>query len=474
MAGTDAYGSSRGAARDGNRLTWFHDLLLRYRNSLRFCLMAGAAVADIGAIAAACFLGAILRHGDPFIGRWDVFFLLAPTWLLAALALRAYRMPTLVSLGRSISAAHTALLIATGISLSAAFALKVGALLSRLETGYTLVLAFVFLALVRIAGVFLIRRLFLLVVEPRLVVLTDGTDIELSVGSALTTVIDVREAGIVPALHDPRFFDQVGRAVRYVDRVVLAFSDAGERLKWAEVMRLSGLDGEIVVDLGGFKPLALSHWRDRTTLVISRGPLNLGERLAKRAFDLGVAGLFLLTAAPVIALAAVLVKLDTPGPAFFVQERVGRNNRTYRCFKLRTMRTDSTDAAGSVSTSRGDRRVTRVGRFLRRTSIDELPQLFNVLIGDMSLVGPRPHALGSRAEGELFWDLVPDYWSRHSVKPGMTGLAQIRGFRGATHSRLDIEWRVAADLEYINNWSLWLDAKILLMTIRVAMHRNAH
>ncbi|MFD2029540.1 sugar transferase [Ancylobacter dichloromethanicus] len=113
-------------------------------------------------------------------------------------------------------------------------------------------------------------------------------------------------------------------------------------------------------------------------------------------------------------------------------------------------------------------------KFLRRTSIDELPQLFNVLMGTMSLVGPRPHALGSRAEGSLFWELVPDYWSRHAVKPGLTGLAQIRGLRGATESRRDIEARVAADLEYINNWSLWLDVSILILTARVIIHRNAH
>ncbi|TCK30668.1 exopolysaccharide biosynthesis polyprenyl glycosylphosphotransferase [Ancylobacter aquaticus] len=290
----------------------------------------------------------------------------------------------------------------------------------------------------------------------------------------MTTYVEVHAAGLIPHLHDPGFFAAVSSIIGYADRVVLAFSDAQERLKWTEAMRLSGFEAEIVFDLGGFEPLALSRWNNSTTLLISRGPLTLAERLAKRVFDLVITLPLFVAVAPIIAAVALLVKLDSPGPAFFVQERVGRNNRSYRCFKLRTMRSEATDATGGESTSRTDRRITRVGRFLRRTSIDELPQLFNVLIGNMSLVGPRPHALGSRAEGALFWELVPDYWSRHAVKPGLTGLAQIRGLRGATHSRRDIEARVASDLEYINNWSLWMDVKVLLLTVRVLIHRNAH
>jgi lipopolysaccharide/colanic/teichoic acid biosynthesis glycosyltransferase len=107
-------------------------------------------------------------------------------------------------------------------------------------------------------------------------------------------------------------------------------------------------------------------------------------------------------------------------------------------------------------------------------SLDELPQLWNVIKGEMSLVGPRPHALASTAEGALFWEVAPDYWRRHAMKPGLTGLAQVRGFRGATHSREDVLLRVAADLEYVKTWSFWLDVKILVKTIRVMAHRNAY
>ena len=449
-------------------------LLGRYRHVIRVGLMVGAAVVDLLVIGLSGMLVAYVRHGDLTSSSWmQTVSLLLPTYLLAALALRAYEMRSLRSLARAIFSAELALGAAAATAFSLAFALKVGEELSRLETGFTIVVAAILLVIVRIVGVAMLHRTFHAVMEQHIVVLTDGAGIERHAGEVMTSMIDVRQLGIVPALSDPAFFNRIGRVGRDADRVILAFENRAERLKWAEAMRLSGLDAEMVADVGDVQPIALSNWRSHSTLVISRGPLNIGERLLKRTFDLGVTGALLVMFGPIIAVFALLVKLDSPGPAFFVQVRVGRNNRTYKCFKLRSMRTDLTDIAGGVSATREDKRITRLGSFMRRTSIDELPQLFNVLRGDMSLVGPRPHALGSRAEGALFWDLVPDYWTRHAMKPGVTGLAQVRGFRGATEQRTDIEQRVAADLEYINRWSLWLDIKILIMTARVATHRNA-
>jgi lipopolysaccharide/colanic/teichoic acid biosynthesis glycosyltransferase len=128
---------------------------------------------------------------------------------------------------------------------------------------------------------------------------------------------------------------------------------------------------------------------------------------------------------------------------------------------------------GNHPTARDDIRITRIGKFLRRPNLDALPQLWNVIRGDMSLIGPSPHALGSTAEGAMFWEVVPNYWTRHVMRPGITGLAQVRELRGATLTRGDIEKRVAADLEYINSWSVWLDLKIMLQTIFVIWHRNA-
>lgn len=469
-----AYGGIREAAASVPPTEPAPDRLTRYRDSLRVCLTLSLAATDLLALAGSCLAGAALRHGSPFDGNWQIFFFLAPTYLLAAVSLRAYAIEAATSLGRALSASFTALLITAGLFLTALFALKVGSLLSRLEIGYSFLLAFALIGMGRLAATLLTRSWLLPIVAPRLVVLTDRRDTEAPGGDELTTYVEVGGSGLTPRRDDPAFFAALSETIGYADRVILAFSDARERLEWTEAMRLSGFESEVVVDLGRFEPLSLSRWNTQTTLLVSRGPLSLTERLTKRVFDLAVTLPLLLAAAPTIVAAALLVKLDSPGPAFFVQERVGRNNRPYRCFKLRTMRREATDATGQVSAARSDGRVTRVGRFLRRTSIDELPQLLNVLIGNMSLVGPRPHALGSRAEGALFWELVPDYWSRHAVKPGLTGLAQIRGLRGATQSRRDIEARVAADLEYINNWSLWMDVKVLLLTVRVIIHRNAH
>lgn len=450
-------------------------LLGRYRHVIRLGLMVGAAGIDLCVIALSGMLVAFVRQGDLTSSTWlQTVSLLLPTYLLAALALHAYEMRSLRSFARAVFSSQLALGTAAAIAFSLAFALKVGEELSRLETGFTIVVVAVLLVAVRALGIATLLRFFRPVVEQRIVVLVDGIGTGRRAAGSMTTILDIRQADMVPALSDPAFFDRLGRVARDVDRVVVSVDDPNERLKWADAMRLSGLDAEIVADLGDVRPIALSNWQGHSTLVISRGPLNLGERLAKRAFDLVVTGALLVVLGPVIALFAVLVKLDSPGPAFFVQERVGRNNRKYRCYKLRSMRTDSNAANNLVLTARNDSRVTKLGRFIRMTSIDELPQLLNVLRGDMSLVGPRPHALGARAEGALYWELVPDYWSRHAMKPGVTGLAQVRGFRGATEQRTDIEHRVAADLEYINGWSLWLDVKILVMTARVAVHHNAY
>jgi lipopolysaccharide/colanic/teichoic acid biosynthesis glycosyltransferase len=138
------------------------------------------------------------------------------------------------------------------------------------------------------------------------------------------------------------------------------------------------------------------------------------------------------------------------------------------------MRHEKADSQGRRSAAKDDDRITRIGRILRMTSVDELPQLLNVLMGDMSIVGPRPHALGSRAADKLFWEIDERYWHRHTTKPGLTGLAQVRGYRGATHSESDLIKRLQADLEYLDHWSLLKDVWILFRTVRVILHPNAY
>ena len=145
----------------------------------------------------------------------------------------------------------------------------------------------------------------------------------------------------------------------------------------------------------------------------------------------------------------------------------------FKVFKFRSMRANLSDILGHRSATRDDDRITRIGRIIRSTSIDELPQLFNVIKGDMSIVGPRPHALGSRAAEKLFWEVDQRYWHRHAARPGLTGLAQVRGFRGATIEEKDLRNRLQADLEYVENWSIWRDIKIIFLTFRVILHRNA-
>jgi lipopolysaccharide/colanic/teichoic acid biosynthesis glycosyltransferase len=227
-------------------------------------------------------------------------------------------------------------------------------------------------------------------------------------------------------------------------------------------------------EIAALGPLTTRQRGGVTTLVVSWGPLNRANRVKKRALDLAVTIPALILISPLLVIVALAIKLDSAGPVFFRQERMGRGNRIFRILKFRSMRVETTDANGARSASRDDDRITRVGKFIRATSIDELPQLINVLSGEMSLVGPRPHALGSTAGDELFWRVDRQYWHRHALKPGITGLAQIRGFRGATNTKRDILDRLESDLEYQHGWSLLRDVSILARTAQVLVHRNAY
>ena len=205
-------------------------------------------------------------------------------------------------------------------------------------------------------------------------------------------------------------------------------------------------------------------------------PIRGWAGVAKFFEDRILASLLILLVSPLLIAAAIAIKLDSRGPVLFRQPRRGWNGGVFTIYKFRTMRTDMADFEGGQQTTRHDPRVTRVGRFLRRTSIDELPQLFNVLLGDMSLVGPRPHALGTKAGGKRFEDAVEEYMRRYRVKPGITGWAQVNGWRGETDTDMKIIKRVRYDIEYIENWNFWLDLYILAITpvSLVVRSRNAY
>jgi polysaccharide biosynthesis protein PslA len=207
--------------------------------------------------------------------------------------------------------------------------------------------------------------------------------------------------------------------------------------------------------------------RHRLFYLSHRGALTEPSRSrVKFAFDVTSAALALILLSPVFAAIAIAIKLTSRGPVFFTQYRYGRGNCRFCIVKFRTMHTHMSDRSGVRQTIANDPRITLVGRFLRRTSLDELPQLINVVKGDMSLVGPRPHVPGMLAASLCYEDVVPYYFQRHSIRPGITGLAQINGCRGSTAAAAAAVSRVNYDLEYIERWSLWLDVKIIWRTLR--------
>jgi Undecaprenyl-phosphate glucose phosphotransferase len=212
------------------------------------------------------------------------------------------------------------------------------------------------------------------------------------------------------------------------------------------ISHVEGVDGVVMPTLMS-PPLA--HW----------------ERLLKAVFDF-VAGVAILALiAPILVVTALAIKLDSPGPVLFRQQRSGQFGRKFAIYKFRSLKVEQADDAAEKLVSAQDDRVTRVGKFIRKYSIDELPQIFNVLKGEMSLIGPRPHAPKAKADGRLYADVVPDYAIRYRVKPGMTGWAQINGWRGETDTEEKLRKRVEFDFYYIRHWSFWLDIVILLRTV---------
>lgn len=220
----------------------------------------------------------------------------------------------------------------------------------------------------------------------------------------------------------------------------------------------------LVPDLGVFmkKQLYIDYLEDMPVISLRREPLeDLGNRIRRRIFDILVSSLviiFILSwLVPIIGL---LIILESRGPIFFVQSRSGKNNKSFNCFKFRSMVVNTN--SDQQQASRNDSRVTRLGRFLRRSSLDEFPQFFNVLRGDMSIVGPRPHMLKHTND---YSKLLDQYMVRQFVKPGITGWAQVNGYRGETRDLLQMQRRIEHDIWYLENWSLWLDVRIMFLTI---------
>lgn len=367
--------------------------------------------------------------------------------------------------------ALTALVISAALLNFVAFYTKSNAEFSRVSV--TLGLFLTALALVAM------RRLVPLMIEKfwegrtqnRLVIDDGGPSLELDKG----LVISAADYGLNPASHDPFMLDRLGRLLQNQDKVVIS-TPRERRSAWALLLKSTGVYGELVSEpahaLGAIGVHRYDD-QDRTTLVVSTGPLGLRARISKRLFDIAVAGAAVIVLSPLFLFIALRIKLEDGGPVLFIQRRLGRGNQFFNMLKFRSMKVEQNDANGERSTGRADDRITRIGAFIRRTSIDELPQLINIIRGEMSIVGPRPHALGSRANNKYFWDIDAQYWRRHCLKPGLTGLAQVRGHRGATEVEKDLTDRLQSDLEYISGWSLRRDIQIVFATILVLKHENA-
>ncbi len=298
----------------------------------------------------------------------------------------------------------------------------------------------------------------------------DGVPVSHSAGN---TGIDARTTGIIPDSANYEAIALLGELTKGMDRVIVHCAPEF-RERWVCALRSIDVAGELAMpELDSYKPVGISDWSGSAGLIINTGSLNLSQLLLKRALD--YAFIFVMSPALVIAffVISIVIKCDSKGPIFFRQERIGLGNRLFRIWKFRTMHVEMQDNIASNLTERHDPRVTRVGRFLRKSSLDELPQIFNILVGEMSLVGPRPHAPMAKAGSSLYWEADSDYYLRHVVMPGLTGLAQVEGYRGNTFHEQDLINRLNADLAYVNSWNILLDIRIIFKTFFVMFHKNA-
>ena len=441
------------------------------RRRLRFyaAMMLGDALAIL-----VCFgLAGLLYEGAWWNTRASLQGqLLLPLYLTIALYNRTYSAKALPDWWLATRKTWGALIVAAVLLNFVAFYTKSSAEFSRGSFTFGLAFAFAALGLARWYSTRLVKRVWDGIVSNRLVIDDGGPRFELDGAVSVST----RETGLSPDVDDPNMFDRLGRMMRNQDRVVVS-CPKHRRADWAFLLKSTGVRGEIISEpVHAMGALGVIRYEDQncTALVVSTGPLSLQSRAIKRGFDVAVAGAALVLLLPVFLVIALRIKLGDGGPVFFVQQRMGHGNRFFNMLKFRTMSHHVCDKAGKVSTGRDDLRVTRIGRHLRSNSLDELPQLWNVLRGEMSIVGPRPHALGSRANKKLFWEVDGQYWKRHSLKPGLTGLAQVRGFRGATEREEDLTQRLQSDLEYIEGWSLMRDVMIACRTLLVLRHDKAY
>ena len=438
---------------------------------LRVRLYLFQGLGDIGVV-----LGSFLLAGGLYHGDWPSQFALAmgyaflPLFVILSFYQRSYSVAALDDLRFGVGRATLALFTSAVLCLVIIFYAQASDKFSRVI--FSMAMAMTWLGTVSIRWITheYLERYYGGSASNILVVEDGGPEIRIPGAQYINT----ENLPVHEAQSDPEALDAFGRMLRGMDRVLVSCS-IERRSDWATVLRGAGVRGEVVSEqLHELGALSLERDTGWTTLVISIGPLGLRDRLIKRAMDLLITVPALIVLSPLLVLTALAIKLEDGGPVFFVQKRMGQSNCLFNMLKFRSMKVEQLDRQGERSTSREDSRVTSVGAFIRRTSIDELPQLINVLRAEMSIVGPRPHALGSQAGDKLFWEVDADYWQRHSLKPGLTGLAQVRGLRGATETEDHLTDRLGADLEYIRTWSPMGDLRIMFATAKALIHPNAY
>jgi Undecaprenyl-phosphate glucose phosphotransferase len=451
-------------------------------NNLRSIISIGARLADPVLIVLAGLLAYdLVPHDDNYIQLYRAELLLSA--ILSAFYFNyadLYSITNMRSLSKQLPKVAMAYAAIPGTLIVLNYLLKISSDISRVWSLLWLALALTFLVLVRLAAWRLIKSLYaagrfatpVVVVGARealnrlIPLLSSEADRTIS----LVGVYDTDESNF-------NAFEEIALASRTgaIDEVLIP-------LPWTNIMPLEALlrplrNLPIAVRLipevprTTFSCLSFSERCGLPAISVIERPLTDFQGVLKRAEDLVISLAALAIAAPLMLLIAVLIKLDSPGPVLFRQDRWGFNARKISVLKFRTMKVNACDDPAAPQAVRNDARITRVGSILRKTSLDELPQLLNVLRGDMSLVGPRPHAV---AHNERYMTLIDNYLGRHRVKPGITGLAQVNGCRGITDTIDKMERRVAFDLHYIDTWSILLDIKIMVLTLFVGfLHRNA-
>ena len=398
--------------------------------------------------------------------------------------MKLYSIRALQSFARSSGKAVLALGLVVVILTALAFFFKAGLDFSRLSLVLWFAASTGYLVISRIIGALLvrkwtrdgrlIRRAVIVGGGPRAEKLIDALEKSQDTGIEIVGVFDDRDDGRSPGevgrYHKLGNIDELVEFVREtrIDLLIVTLPLSAETRLLQMLKKLWILPVDIRLSAHStklrFQPSAYSYIGDVPFFDMFDRPLKGWDSVIKEIEDRVLGTILLILSAPIMALVAIAIKLDSKGPVFFKQKRYGFNNEMIGVYKFRSMYTDMTDADAARLATRDDPRITRVGRFIRKTSLDELPQFLNVVKGELAIVGPRPHAVLASAANHLYVDVVEGYFARHRVKPGITGWAQINGWRGETDTKEKIQRRTECDLYYIENWSVLLDLYIIALT----------